>query len=338
MHTNIFMYLTAMSAVSLHNLVSNINGVSQKSVNIKTANTNWTLEDTDLGNTFSQCNGARQSPIAIEFKSARENLGLRLGLTAYDKPISAMIVNRFPSFHLVPLSITWSRPSAIVSSSSARSFNPYADKHFVLSHVQFFWSNVIGNQDQASLHSIDSVKYPVEILLVHLNTIYPNLDEAYTKPDGLLILSVLVAKSSHESYVFDRLLDSLENITTLGDQVAFEEDTTWRSLLPTDTSSFYRYQGSLVMPPCHESVQWVVFDDKLRLGEKQLRRLSRFRFTSKNLKSGNQVEWSSQRRPLAKLDGRVVERSFGLRSNTTTNLSRIEARNSTLLNTSKQLN
>lgn len=319
------MYFTAMSAVSIHNLVNNINDITQRydPILLETSDTNWTLAG-DLNKIFPQCNGTRQSPINIETLKAKENLNLRLGLTAYDKPISGLLLNQFPTFRLSPISFKWPRPSALVSTSIARSFNPFADSHFTLNYVQFHWSR--DEQRNLSVHHIDNADFPVEIHFVHINTAYSSLEEAFMKPDGLLILAVMVVPSTHESYVFDKLLDSLPNITHPGKQVLIEEDSTWRSLLPSDTSRFYRYHGSLITPPCYESVQWIVFDEKLKLGQRQLKRLKRHRFISRDIRNEMEIDWADQRRGVQNLHDRVVERSF-LNSRTAKRNSDIRPRN-----------
>lgn len=309
------MYLTAMSAVSIHNLVSNLNEATlgQEDIVLQSSNVNWTWNDSDIYSAYPQCNGSMQSPINIRTNYTKENLNLRLGLTAYDKPITGLLVNQFPTFILVPLSYRWPRPTAFISVSNARTFNPYADSHFSLSHVHFYWSKDV--HKNLSLHRIDDETFPVELNLVHINTAYSDFDEALSKPNGLLILSVLVVQSTYESYIFDKLLDDLVNLTTPNSQSIIDEDSTWRSLLPSDTSRFYRYQGSINVPPCHQSVQWIIFDEKLKLGQRQLKRLRRFRFFSKNVKDGLQIDWSTHRRPLQETGGRLVERSFSSRSN-----------------------
>lgn len=309
-----------MSAVSLHNLASNIKEATWSFDNIELTTgdtTNWTLgNEEQLTRTFAQCNGSHQSPINIESRLLKENLALRLGLTAYDKPISGFLMNQFPTFRLVPrYSFEYPKPSALISSSMARSFNPYADSHFVLNYIQFHWSNEEDAHDSQSGHKLEGLGSPVEIHFVHVNTAYTNLDEAYSRPDGLMILAVMAVPSNQvESYVFDRILDKLSNITGHQQQVAFDEDSTWRTLLPQDTSRFYRYHGSMMWPPCHESVQWIIFENKLKLGSRQLKRLRRFKFIGKDLATGQQIDWSSQRRSMRPLNNRTVERSFRFRA------------------------
>lgn len=278
-----------------------------------TLNSNWSWDNGDTYTMNPQCNGLLQSPINIETNLAKENLNLRLGLTAYDKPMTGLLINQFPTFQLMPLSFRWSRPTAFISTASARSFNPYADSHFALGHVQFYWSKDVNHN--LSLHHVDGKSFPVEINFVHINTAFSNIDEALSKPNGLLILSVLVVQSTYESYIFDKILDDLVNLTSPGSQSIIDEDSTWRSLLPMDTSKFYRYQGSINAPPCHESVQWIVFEEKLRLGQRQLRKLRRFRFLSKNLKDGSQIDWSTHRRPIQGIGRRLLESSFHKQEN-----------------------
>lgn len=310
MNSSLLMYLTAMSAVSIHNLVNNFNEVTGgvDLIDLETTSVNWTMNAKALNMMFPYCNGSLQSPIDIETKLVVENSNMRLGLTAYDKPMTGLLVNQFPTFQLLPISYKWPRPSAFISTSIARSYNPYAESHFTLSHIQFYWSQ--DDRSNLSLHRIDGQSYPVEINFLHINTAYSNLDEALSRSDGLLILSVLVVQSTHESYIFDKVLDDLSRLNKYGSKSMIDEDSTWRSLLPTDTSKFYRYQGSVPFPPCQQSVQWIVFADKLKLGQRQLKRFRRFRFSSRDLITGDLVNWSTQRRSLQNLNGRVVERSF----------------------------
>lgn len=320
MHSNLLLYFTAMSAVSIHNLVSNIQEATHlglDSINLRTLDTNFSLDSISVP-TYGQCNGSRQSPINIDTSRVKENLNLRLGLTAYDKPISGLLINKFPTIQLIPIGFKWPKPSALISSSKSRSFNPYADSHFILNTIQFYWSN--DDQNNNPIHTIDDInEYPMELHFIHLNTAYTNIEEALSRPDGLLILSIMVSASNHESYIFDKLLNEMTNITEHNQQVALDEDSTWRSLLPQDTSKFYRYQGSMIFPPCHESVQWVIFEDKLKLGYKQLKRMRQFRLIGRDLRTNSrqEIDWSKQRRPKQQVNDRLLERSFSLQTGKT---------------------
>ena len=42
------------------------------------------------------------------------------------------------------------------------------------------------------------------------------------------------------------------------------------ALLPSDTSKFYRYMGSLTTPTCNDAVVWTVFQEKQTVSEAQL--------------------------------------------------------------------
>ena len=45
-------------------------------------------------------------------------------------------------------------------------------------------------------------------------------------------------------------------------------------LLPSDTSKFYRYNGSLTTPGCYESVVWTVFANPIQMSKDQVRSLA----------------------------------------------------------------
>ena len=42
------------------------------------------------------------------------------------------------------------------------------------------------------------------------------------------------------------------------------------ALLPSELGPFYRYHGSLTTPPCNEVVEWVVFEEPLKISSAQV--------------------------------------------------------------------
>ncbi|KAG9509818.1 Carbonic anhydrase 6 [Fragariocoptes setiger] len=305
MTNSIWMYLTAMSAVSLHSLVSNIQDVARISdppIIISTIGQSWTYKD-DLSVVSPSCSSSsdRQSPIDIDTNMLERDSRLRLELTAYDKPITGVLVNQWPTFELKPFSYKWSRPIAGIAiegpmrlpKTDANSSDE--DNKYVLAGLHFHWSQ--DDRVNKSLHRINGRSYPMEIHFVHVNGKYGNYDEAKSLPDGLLILAVMVVPSVNtERYIIDKIIDRLGNITQHGDQVPINEDSTYRMLLPADTSRFYLYRGSLEAPPCYESVRWCIFADPLRVGAKQIKRLQQFQFHSIDTRTGETVNWAAQRR------------------------------------------
>lgn len=61
------------------------------------------------------------------------------------------------------------------------------DDLFLFEKMHFHWGskNSIGSE-----HSIFGQKFPVEVHLVHYNDKYGSLEEAFDRPDGLLVIAV----------------------------------------------------------------------------------------------------------------------------------------------------
>lgn len=134
--------------------------------------------------------------------------------------------------------------------------------------------------------------------MVHYNTKYPNVEEAKQFQDGLAVLGIMmeVRNSAYFVYQFIFLLSnqlSLEDNPSLDHLEHFDEiidpttgqtslvaiPVTLAELLPIDTSSFYRYNGSLTTPSCNEDVIWTVFDTPIGISERQVINLCELMYT-----------------------------------------------------------
>lgn len=68
---------------------------------------------------------------------------------------------------------------------------------------------------------------------------------------------------------FNPIVDALGRIN-MTDQAQEIEYKAIRDLLPSTTTNFYTYSGSLTTPPCYQVVNWIVMQDRLYLNAKQI--------------------------------------------------------------------
>ena len=111
---------------------------------------------------------------------------------------------------------------------------------------------------EASEHTINGVRFPLETDFVHQN------DKGKT-----LIIGVL-SEEGKENTPWTTLESHLpiEKNVTIPLDIPF--DVT--SLLP-DNRAYYSYKGSLTTPPCSEDVQWIVFKNQTSISKDQLNHL-----------------------------------------------------------------
>uniref|UniRef100_A0A2C9LUK1 Alpha-carbonic anhydrase domain-containing protein n=1 Tax=Biomphalaria glabrata TaxID=6526 RepID=A0A2C9LUK1_BIOGL len=78
--------------------------------------------------------------------------------------------------------------------------------------------------------------------------------------------------------------------------------------LPSDTSSFFRYEGSLTTPGCYETVTWTLFRETIKVSEDQIAKLRALQQIdhSTNLPTPMVDNY----RPVQPLNGRTVTSTF----------------------------
>ena len=113
----------------------------------------------------------------------------------------------------------------------------------------------------------------MELQFVTYNSKYKSFDEAIQYPDGLAVLGVLFELSPYDNPSLNPILNAIHAIQKGHWKAWNTYPLNLRSLLPSNIKSFYRYQGSLTIPPCSEVVTWTVFHDKLSISERQLKAL-----------------------------------------------------------------
>lgn len=162
---------------------------------------------------------------------------------------------------------------------------------YALKHFHFHWghSNRVGSE-----HFLDGESYPLEMHFVHMTTRHKKIESALQDPKGLAVLGVFAKIGKPHPY-FQAIIDNLR-LLDIGDY-ANVRPFPLVNLMPDDTETFYRYNGSLTTPPCSESVVWTVFRQPIEISEfqiQQVRALSAISNITDNF------------RPLQEVNGRRV--------------------------------
>ncbi|XP_056362466.1 carbonic anhydrase 4 [Oenanthe melanoleuca] len=152
-----------------------------------------------------------------------------------------------------------------------------------------------------SEHSIDGEKHPMELHVVHIREDVADVTEAKKTPEGLAVLAFFV-KAAEQNKNYATLLSELENVKFKGN-TAQMDPLPLMSLLPAeeDLGKYYRYEGSLTTPDCHEGVIWTIFEKPVELSLAQL-----FQFAALHFDSSNSSAMTENFRPPQPLNGRRV--------------------------------
>eukprot|EP00057_Strongylocentrotus_purpuratus_P031344 XP_784328.2 PREDICTED: carbonic anhydrase 1 isoform X2 [Strongylocentrotus purpuratus] len=133
--------------------------------------------------------------------------------------------------------------------------------------LHFHWGTT---PERGSEHTIDGRPFSAELHLVHYNAKYRTIAEAVKQPDGLAVLGFFIQASDIDNPAYDAILDYTAGVRRKDTKVEYYAHLPLRDMLPTDLSCFYRYNGSLTVPKCWESVTWSVGCGVIHLSHNQL--------------------------------------------------------------------
>jgi carbonic anhydrase len=168
---------------------------------------------------------------------------------------------------------------------------------YELHGFHFHWSE---DDSKGSDHKLGSLHYPLEAHFVHAKH-GMELPEAHKLPDGLAIVTVFFAL--HEKGSALKHIEKALNMTKKYDAKAQMEWFRPGELIPTHRSTFYRYNGSLTLYPCTESVVWTLLSEPLYVSAEQLELLRAHENAHGERMLGNN-------RPVQPMNGRRVLQRF----------------------------
>ncbi|XP_009958960.1 PREDICTED: carbonic anhydrase 4-like [Leptosomus discolor] len=219
------------------------------------------------------CNGNKQSPINIVTKNVIYDKSLKpLKFEGYDvKGSSKWNIENNGHTVKVPLS------------ASPKIGGGGLGRKYKAIEFHFHWGVQIERQYfPGSEHSIDGEKQAMELHIVHIREDVSDITEAKKKADGVAVLAFFI-KVEDENKNYATLINELDSIKYKG-QTAQMEPLPLSSLLPPekDLRRYYRYEGSLTTPDCHEGVIWTVFEKPIELSISQISQFSTIHFDRKN--------------------------------------------------------
>ncbi|XP_072045488.1 carbonic anhydrase 1-like [Amphiura filiformis] len=170
------------------------------------------------------------------------------------------------------------------------------------------------DNSKGSEHTKDGNAYPAEMHIIHYNTLYRNIGEAISKPNGLAELGFWFKLGRHNA-AWDPIINNLQAVKYANNPHIFTTRIPLNTLIPSDLSRFYRYAGSLTTPGCYETVTWTVFENEIPISRAQiakLRQLSKFQTPPYGPGAGPELHrrLTNNFRPVQRLWFRTVYQSW----------------------------
>uniref|UniRef100_A0A3Q0S8N9 Carbonic anhydrase n=1 Tax=Amphilophus citrinellus TaxID=61819 RepID=A0A3Q0S8N9_AMPCI len=133
--------------------------------------------------------------------------------------------------------------------------------------LHFHWG---GPATNGSEHTVDRRRYPMEMHIVNMKSIHPNLSAALDDPTGLAVLGFFIDVVYADNVHFRHISQKLSSVAYKG-QATKVKPFPLMSLLPKhNMSQYYRYYGSLTTPPCSQAVIWTLYEVPIYISWSQL--------------------------------------------------------------------
>lgn len=168
--------------------------------------------------------------------------------------------------------------------------------------LHLHWSSDL---NKGSEHSIDGKHFAMEMHIVHEKETSSNTVE--DSKDKNAVLAFMIEVGSEVNEAFQPLVEALSRISKPSSTNTTMDEVCLEDMLPKKEKlvHYFRYLGSLTTPTCDETVVWTVFEEPIKLHEKQFLEFSKQLFYDEEQK----LAMKDNVRPLQQLGDRQVFRS-----------------------------
>ncbi|KAM6216896.1 carbonic anhydrase 6 [Rhynchocyon petersi] len=256
----------------------------------------WTYSDGALDQKhwpdyYKTCGGQRQSPINLQKRMVQYNPKLKkLNLKGYEAQEGPFPITN--NGHTVQIQLP--HTMTLTTSDGTK---------YIAEQMHFHWGG--GHSEMSgSEHTVDGMRFMVEIHVVHYNSKYKSYDIAKDAPDGLAVIAALCeVKNDAENTYYSELISHLQDIRYAGQSTTLT-GLDIRDMLPRNLHYYFTYLGSLTTPPCTENVHWFVLAETVTLSRTQIAMMENSLLDHQNKTLRNDY------RKTQPLNQRVVEANF----------------------------